>query len=187
MLAAILKEANHLLDELLEFERELQVILPYAESRWSDHPRHFPYTSYGFVMIVFSKVDQFGQYWFPKETRQHSRMISFLTSYLGYPEKESDLAIHLWRHNLMHTSEMRPLRDTRDGNSYQWLFHYKLGSEHMRLNRTSRGQILSLGLLNLVEDLRRGLEKAIGELPRNAGVIKEWPLVTARLGEFPRR
>jgi hypothetical protein len=61
MLATILEDANQLLEGLADFERELQVILPYAESRWPDYPGHFPYTSYGYVMIAFSKIDSFGQ------------------------------------------------------------------------------------------------------------------------------
>jgi hypothetical protein len=96
MLSTVLDEASHLLEELVEFERELQVILPYAESRWPDYSRHFPYTSYGFVMVAFSKVDLYGQYWFYAGGSQHKRMQSFLRTYLGYPEKESDIAIHLW-------------------------------------------------------------------------------------------
>lgn len=187
MLTAVSDETSHLLDELAEFERELQVILPYAESRWPDYPRHFPYTSYGFVMVAFSKVDLYGQYWFPYERSQHKRMQFFLTAYLDYPEKDSDVAVHLLRHNLMHTSEMRPLTDIRDGKVYRWLFHYKLGAEHMRFQQGAACQILNLGLFNLAGDLRHGLESAIEELPRLPEVVGEWPVITAKLGEFPRR
>jgi hypothetical protein len=187
MVATVLDEANHLLEELEEFERELQVILPYAESRWPDYPRHFPYTSYGFVMVAFSKVDLYGQYWFPAERSQHKRMQCFLRAYLDYPEKESDIAIHLWRHNLIHTSEMRPLIDTGDGVQYRWLFHYRLGAEHMRFRGGAADQILNLGLFNLSEDLQSGLRKAIEKLPKLREVVKNWPSVTAKLGKFPRK
>lgn len=187
MANAALVEASRFSEELVEFEREMQVILPYAESRWPEYPRHFPYTSYGFVMVAFSKVDLYGQYWFPAEKAQHKRMLAFLNTYLGYPQKESDIAIHLWRHNLMHTSEMRPLADVRDGNLYSWLFHYKLDAEHMRLQHGSAHQILQLGLFDLVGDLRAGLEKAISGLPKDANVMKNWPVITAKLDEFPRK
>ena len=186
MLATALSEARRFADELEEFERELQVILPYAESRWPDYPRHFPYTSYGFVMVAFSKIDLYGQYWFPANSSQHGRMSSFLTEYLGYPKKESDIAIHLWRHNLMHSSEMRPLQDTRDKKTYRWLFHYKLGDEHMCIQEGQNQQVVSLGLLDLVEDLREGLKRAIAELPQLVNVVENWPATTAKLGKFPR-
>jgi hypothetical protein len=187
MLTTVLDEASHLLEELVEFERELQVILAYAESRWPDYSRHFPYMSYGFVMVAFSKVDLYGQYWLFAQGSQHKRMQSFLRAYLGYPEKESDIAIHLWRHNLVHTSEMRPLVDTRDGSQYRWLFHYRLDAEHMHLHRGSADQILSLGLFSLAGDLLEGLKKAIEKLPKLPEVVKNWPKITAKLGKFPRR
>ncbi len=187
MLAIGLRESGRLAEEIDELESELQVILPYAQSRWPDYPRHFPYTSYGFVMVAFSKVDLYGQYWFPAEKRQHCRMLSFLRTYLDYPEKESDIAIHLWRHNLMHTSEMRPLVDNRDGSRYLWLFHYRLGSEHMRIEREQSCSKLSLGLFNLVSDLRSGLKKAIADLPNLIDVLKNWETTTTALSEFPRR
>lgn len=138
-------------------------------------------------MVAFSKLDLYGQYWFPAETGQHRRMLSFLNTYLGYPEKESDIAIHLWRHNLMHTSEMRPLVDIRDSSRYRWLFHYRLGAEHMRFQPGSSDLILNLGLFNLLTDLRTGLEKAIAALPNDAAVLANWTAITKKISEFPRR
>lgn len=179
-------EAGHLLEEFSEFEHEIQVILQYAESRWPDNPRHFPYTSYGFVMVAFSKIDLYGQYWFPAQNGQNERMLSFLTEYLKYPRKESEIAIHLWRHNLMHSSEMRPMLDTRDNKSYLWLFHYRLRNEHMQIRDRENQRILSLGLFDLVEDLRAGLTRAIEELPNLTNVLKKWPATSTKLSTFPR-
>ncbi|HKM84525.1 MAG TPA: hypothetical protein VJY15_26645, partial [Candidatus Acidoferrum sp.] len=115
------------------------------------------------------------------------RLSNALRGYLDYPEKESDIAIHLWRHNLMHTSEMRPLIDTSDGVQYRWLFHYRLGAEHMRFRCGAADQTLNLGLFNLAEDLQSGLRKAIEKLPKLREVVKNWPSVTANLGKFLRK
>jgi hypothetical protein len=57
----------------------------------------------------------------------------------------------------------------------------------MHFHCGSAYQILNLGLFNLAEDLQNGLKKAIEKLPELREVVKNWPSVTAKLGEFPRK
>jgi hypothetical protein len=69
------------------------------------------------VMYCFATLDYFSSFWAGwNQTKGHGqnqtdRMIAFSEKYLLYPRKESKIAIHFWRHKLMHTAEPRPLRD----------------------------------------------------------------------------
>lgn len=59
-------------------------------------------------------------------------MIAFSQRYLLYPRKESQIAIHFWRHKLMHTAEPRILRDPATNENYIWSTGTRQDN-HMRL------------------------------------------------------
>jgi len=179
-----MREASTLRQELNELGAEMSKILPYTESLWPEYRRHFPYTTYGFAMCLFGKLDLFSQYWFSAEANQTRRMVSFLVSQSGLPTKESEIAIQLWRHKLMHTSEPRVLIDEQTQQRYSWLLQHKLDVDHWCFQAAGSTLVLNVGLFNFLEDLRRGLEKAIDELDSQPEVIQSWTEVTDHLGQF---
>lgn len=184
----LFEQAKYLMDELLELEKEVRLVLPYTKTLWATSRRHFPYTTYGFTMCLFSKLDLFSQYWFPTETDQTKKMVSFLGEYLNYSEKESEIAVQLWRHKLMHTSEPRILTEAITGKRYGWLLQHELDVEkHWRFQGNADPRILSVGVLNLASDLRSGLKRAIECLSQRQDLVTAWLSVTERLGIFKEK
>jgi hypothetical protein len=88
-------------------------------------------------------------------------MSDFLEKYLNYPQKESQVALEIWRHKLMHTAEPRPLRDAQTAEVYVWLHHGIPGAlprnEHWKFHRNGARVIFQMGLPYLIEDLRKGV------------------------------
>jgi len=78
------------------------------------------------VMYCLATLDYFSSFWAgwsreaPKGQNQTSRMVAFQEKYLLYPRKEGQIAIHFWRHKLMHTAEPRLLRDPVTSEEYYW-------------------------------------------------------------------
>jgi hypothetical protein len=84
------------------------------------------------VMYCFATLDYFSSFWAGWNDLRHrpsghscnqtDRMSAFSERYLLYPQKESQIAIHFWRHKLMHTAEPRALllRDPAIKESYIW-------------------------------------------------------------------
>jgi len=116
------------------------------------------------VMYCFATLDYFSSFWAgwnqraPHGQNQTDRMIAFSEKYLLYPRKESQIAIHFWRHKLMHTAEPRVLRDPATNESYVW----SIGTSqenHMRLVGTDDPTkfVLHLSPFVFVLDLREGL------------------------------
>src|SRR5438094_8542195 len=79
------------------------------------------------IMYCFATVDYFSSFWegwndsqhCPNKRRQSSRMTDFLCKFLRYRRKAAYLAISVWRHKLMHTSEPRVVRST-EPRTYVW-------------------------------------------------------------------
>jgi hypothetical protein len=120
------------------------------------------------VMYCFATLDYFSSFWAGwndvkckpsvQSCSQTDRMIAFSEKYLLYPRKESQIAIHFWRHKLMHTAEPRPLRDKSTKDSYVW----SMGTEqdnHMRLVGTddSTKFILHFSPFVFIRDLQEGI------------------------------
>lgn len=76
------------------------------------------------AMYALATLDYFSSFWAgwnaPNGQDQTIRMTDFAELYLLYPRKESQIAIHFWRHKLMHTAEPRVLRDADTNDSYLW-------------------------------------------------------------------
>jgi hypothetical protein len=116
------------------------------------------------VMYCFATLDYFSSFWAgwnrraPSGQNQTDRMIAFSEKYLLYPRKESHIAIHFWRHKLMHTAEPRVLRDPTTNESYIW----SIGTSqenHMRLVNTDDPTkfMLHFSPFVFVRDLREGI------------------------------
>lgn len=55
-----------------------------------------------------------------KSKRQTERLSEFMQKYLTYGAKECLIAIHIWRHKLLHTGEPRKLRNADVDEAYWW-------------------------------------------------------------------
>jgi hypothetical protein len=167
-------------DELALLEEEARLVLGHTKSLFHQCPHHFPYTSYGFVMCLFSKIDLFSRYWFPAARNQTSRMATFLNQHVGYGINESDVAVRLWRHCLMHTSQPRLLLDPTNSVSYGWLLQHELFTHHCVFQNTGNPRILNLGVLNLASDLRNAAKTLIYDLPNRSDVLSKWEGISAK-------
>ena len=89
---------------------------------------------------------------------QTERMVTFSERYLLYSRKESRIAIHFWRHKLMHTAEPRVLRDPTTNESYIWSTGISQ-ENHMRLVAmdTPTTFMLHFSPFVFVHDLREGI------------------------------
>jgi hypothetical protein len=123
------------------------------------------YAPFPIAMYAFATIDYFSSFWAgwnDKKNRpgsdkrsQKKRMADFLERYLGYPQKNSQLAIDIWRHKLMHTGEPRRLKE--GPTSYGWFIADRDG-KHLQLVKLGRRDFqLHIGILNLVQDLTAGV------------------------------
>lgn len=115
------------------------------------------------VMYSLATLDYFSSFWAgwnqraPQGQNQTDRMVAFAERYLLYPRKEGQIAIHFWRHKLMHTAEPRLLRDPATNEAYYWSTGAN-PQNHMRLVPTdAQSFTLHFCPFALVRDLRDGV------------------------------
>ena len=152
------------------FEREVRttystLVLPY----WGSDLHGFPQTLYGYMMAVFSRIDLLSSYWKGNAaTRgQTPRMIHFMDKYISPNHEANSVAVQMWRHKLMHTTEPRYLFNVRTGKYYGWLLHWWEHlplEQHYTFTETSDSRILNLGLVYLIEDYKVGLKEYLSNL-----------------------
>ena len=67
------------------------------------------------------------------------------------------IAVHLWRHKLMHTAGPRQVTEKRTGVAYKWLLHWweHLPREQHFTFGGGSPRVLNLGLVYLIEDLQK--------------------------------
>lgn len=117
------------------------------------------------AMYAFATVDYFSSFWAgwndtknrPKSDKrpQTKRMADFLEKYLLYPQKESQIAIAIWRHKLMHTGEPRLLKENK--SQYNWSIGDQT-ADHWTLKEVKKEEyVFYIGLFDLSEDLREGI------------------------------
>jgi hypothetical protein len=130
------------------------------------------------VMYCFATLDYFSSFWAGWNDTRHrppghscnqtDRLIAFSERYLLYPRKESQIAIHFWRHKLMHTAEPRALvlRDPAVKESYIWSTGASR-ENHMRLVGTNDPAkfVLHFSPFVFVLDLREGIFGPTGYFP----------------------
>jgi hypothetical protein len=95
-------------------------------------------------MYCFATLDYFSSCWAGWNRSgpgkdQTARLIDFMTKFLLYGRKEATLAVHFWRHKLMHTSEPRVLRNKDNDEFYIWRTGTEL-DRHMELARLTDQQ-----------------------------------------------
>jgi hypothetical protein len=113
-------------------------------------PLHgFPETLYGLMMAVFARFDILSAYWKGDASTkgQTARMTEFLETFLRRNTEANVLAIQMWRHKLMHTSQPRYLLDEDTGKTYRWLLHWRdhlPREQHFTFVDTGESKILNL-------------------------------------------
>jgi len=123
-------------------------------------------TLYGYMMNVFSRIDLLSSYWQGNDSHQTPRMISFMDKYFHTEHEENSLAIQLWRHKLMHTSQPRYLIDSND-ISYIYLLHWGSAlpkDQHFTLTKSSSSVKLNLAVIYVIEDLREATKEYLFDL-----------------------
>ncbi len=152
------------------FDREINEVYSTLVLRhWGGELHGFPYTLYGYMMALFARVDLLSAYrkGDGSTNGQMRRMIDFMEEYMSRDREASSVAVHMWQHKLMHTSEPRCLYDECIGKVCRWLLHW---ADHIPPNRhltfveTSESRILNLQLLYVLEDLKKGIVKYVADL-----------------------
>lgn len=116
------------------------------------------------VMYCFATLDFFSSLWAgwnqsaPRGQNQTDRMVEFLEKYLLYPRKETQIAVHFWRHKLMHTAEPRVLKNSSIQETYIWSIGIS-HENHVSLVGTNDPRVFKLHFspLAFVKDLREGI------------------------------
>lgn len=131
----------------------------------SSTPQYAPFPA---VMYCLATLDYFSGFWqgwndsrspHRANRTQTLRMTDFLCRFLRYPRKESFIAVAIWRHKLMHTSEPRPVRSAETPpRRYVWRCGIG-GSQHMRLQPTGNTDeyVLYFDCNEFLRDLEEGV------------------------------
>lgn len=136
-----------------------ELVLP----TWGTDRHGWPRTLYGHVMGAFSLLDRFSQVAGSERRPQTPRMVDFAVRWLQYDRLLSNVAVHMWRHGLMHTGQPQRLIESRAGTTWHWLLHW--GSHlprehHMTQSSAGKGEnVLNFALLYFLEDLHVGVER----------------------------
>ena len=136
---------------------------------WGDELHGFTETLYGYMMSVVARIDLLSAYWKGNTaTRgQTRRMVEFMDTYVSQNHEANSVAVKTWRHLLMHTSRPRQVRDERTGKVYRWLPHWGEHlppDQHYTFTETIDSKTLNLGLIYLIGDLKKGIEKYLVDL-----------------------
>ncbi|ALA58461.1 hypothetical protein [Nitrospira moscoviensis] len=157
MAATLSDIANHLQDDLVQFQEEVRVVnATIVRPSWQVSSHHFPVTLWGYVMAGFARLDLYSQLWDGNVTKkQTARMRAFLRRFLPRDPTADAVAIQLWRHTLMHTSRPRRLRDRVTGREYSYLLHWGIpelpAHQHYQI---VDGNKLDFGLEHFLNDLQ---------------------------------
>jgi len=162
---ALHQDALYLKDESQLAEQRLLLAM------MEEQPRHFPATLYGLMLVCFATIDLASRLWRGFSDRQTQRMVEFITSYLGATSEAAFIAVQMWRHTLMHTSQPRILRCQTTGVEYAWLLHWGNWlprEDHFQVFRiTAQRRKLDLALSYLLDDLCSSLQGLLEDLPRH--------------------
>lgn len=173
-------------------EREIKkvyttLVLPH----WGDELHGFPHALYGYMMGLFARIDLLSACWKGSSSiGQTVRMIEFMDRYLSPNREANSVAVQMWRHKLMHTSEPRHLRDDRTGKIYRWLLHWGEhlpSDQHHSFAETSDSKILNIGLIYLVEALKNGIKKYLADLSASPSLQSNYEKVQAELTSYKFR
>lgn len=178
---------NDLTADLDAFEREVKTVYhALVIPNWGGELHGFPHTLYGCMMYCFARIDLFSAYWKGNSSsrNQTSRMIDFMQRYLSPNREANSVAVQIWRHKLMHTGEPRYLVDESTGKVYRWLLHWwepLPADHHFAFCETTDSKILNIGLVYLISDLKKALEKYLADLSGDPQLQENFEKVEAEL------
>ncbi len=160
----------------------LSLVLPH----WGKELHGFPQTLYGYMMGVFSLIDLLSAYWRGSTSSegQTKRMTDFMNEYISPCQEANRVAIQIWRHKLMHTAQPRILPEKKSGKKYRWLLHWREHlprDQHYTFAETHDSKILNIGLMYLIEDLKKGASKYKGAMHLSAELQKNYCTVENQL------
>jgi hypothetical protein len=189
-LEQVRKEHTAHIDALQREVKEVYstLVLPH----WGDKLHGFPHTLHGYMMDLFARIDLLSAFWKGDASSQGQtlRMIEFMDRYLSPNHEANSVAVQMWRHKLMHTSEPRYLHDDRTGKIYRWLLHWgeHLPSEqHYTFAETSDSRILNIGLIYLIANLNNGIETYLADLSASPVLQDSYEKVQAELTSYKLR
>ena len=188
---------DRILEELELLKDEASQILAHTKVLWNTESdrghRHFPNTIYGLLMAAMAKVDYLSKHWIRKRPKdkqkddQTKRMVQFMHSYLGYGNEASEIAVQLFRHNLMHASDLAEIHDDK-GGSYRWLLHHGDGSDPARdKHMVLRECLLNFGVLYFVEDLISTVPKLKAAIMTDPEILLGWDGIESEIRSFTKK
>ena len=143
-------------------------------------------TLYGYMMGVFARIDVYSSHWSGSSRPSSKRMVSFMCAYWSIDRRTASLAVHFWRHKLMHTAAPRQLRSATTGTMHRWLLHW--GDEHLpreqHFKLQSDDKVLSLSLFGLIDDLRILLAQYNSELAIQSDLQTKYDAVARELERY---
>ena len=139
------------------------------------------------MMWSFTRVDLLSVYWRGGRGKsQTKRMVDFIECYMAYPRDTASMAVHMWRHNMMHTGSPRELFDPKRKISLMWLLHWGEGqmdrSAHFVLTGTNPLKI-DMTLFHLIQDLKQAQRKYFRDLSNNAQLISNFQRASKETNE----
>ena len=181
----LISSVDRLAREVEEVYRKL--VLP----TWGGDLHGLPDALYGFMMGVLTRIDLVSAHWRGTyKGDQTQRMVQFMDRYFCTNHEANSVAVQMWRHKLMHTAQPRYLRDSETGILYQWLLHWEEHlpqEQHFTFSTAADSRVLNLGLVYLIRDLRRAVERYRTELASKARLQAAFRKVEGEIGVYEQR
>lgn len=182
-----MSRGEQLRSELDRLASEVDAVLQTLVMPGWGGPQHgLPDTLYGFLMGTFSRIDLYSAHWRGSFASQSVRMVDFMVWYMKVGRAEATLALHFWRHKLMHTSAPRELYGARTGRGYWWLLHWS--DEHLPREQhfqfQPNGQILNLSLVGLLDNTKQALDAYLASLAGDSLLQVNFDKVEAELCSY---
>ena len=181
----LIDTVDHLAREVEEVYRKLVL------ATWGGDLHGLPDALYGYMMGVFARIDLVSAHWRGTYTGdQTQRMVQFMDRYFCTNHEANSDAVQMWRHKLMHTAQPRYLRDPDTGTLYNWLLHWEEHlpqEQYFTFTATADTRTLNLGLVYLIRDLHRAVERYRTELASNAELQDAFRKVEGELEAYELR
>ena len=150
---------------------------------WGGAQHGLPDTLYGYIMGAFARLDLFSHHWQGKKANDSRRMVDFMCAYMRPERRANSVSVNVWRHNLMHSASPRRLLDRTSGQQVGWLLHW--GDEHLPREQhfqfQSGGQVLSVSLFGLLDDLANGLQRYTQKLGGDSELQRKFEKVAREI------
>ena len=189
----IARTTQGLTDTLLNFEYEAKLTYDQiVKPRWNQEPwsNRLPDVLHACVMWCFARIDLLAQLWKGERKKRGDQsrwIVDFIEHYMGHSRVTVSMAVHMWRHNMMHTGDPREPCDIQKNISLRWLLHWgetEMGrSGHFVLAGTQTKRIICLTLFHLIEDLKEAQRKYFLELCGSFDLMQKFKEADKRIHE----